>query len=425
MLRTLLQMKMPYYIARQERAPLLRQREAFLEHLLQQGTSIAAARMVAWQLLNVIELLDLTRLRGVGIDEIQAAGKRWARRQRANPLAHSYNRSASYFVYVAKKWLGFAGVLKVPSVIRMRYADELDDFAKWMAEECSLAAMTVRGRRNRVLLFLRWLSGRRQSLAQVRIRDLDDYLISQGSRGFSRKTLNSDADALRTFFRYGEQRGWTRPSIAEGIISPRIYAQEGLPEGPEWKEVKRMLAGAVKNKASALRARAILLLLAIYGLRCGEVCRLQLSDFDWRAETFTGSSPLLVNHGWHFASGVIGVRTESGFGDVPRRLWRSGRCCRMPAKSLWIDCKCAVGTGSLWCCGRLRKEVVVPPARVSRVARIAGTSGSWAICRGKAFRLSLNCMCAVSFATTTNAVNIYLRSDSEKRLRVTPGAPLA
>ena len=55
MLRTLLQMKMPYYIARQERAPLLRQREAFLEHLLQQGTSLAAARMAAWQLLNVIE----------------------------------------------------------------------------------------------------------------------------------------------------------------------------------------------------------------------------------------------------------------------------------------------------------------------------------------------------------------------------------
>jgi len=342
MLRTLLQMKMPYYIARQERAPLLRQREAFLEHLLKQGTSIAAARMAAWQLLNVIELLDLTRLRTVGIDEIQAAGKRWARRQRANPLAHSYNCSASYFVYVAKKWLRFAGVLKVPAVIRMRYADELDDFAKWMAEECSLAAMTVRGRRNRVLLFLRWLSGRRQSLAQVRIRDLDDYLISQGTRGFSRKTLNSDADALRTFFRYGEQRGWTRPSIAEGIISPRIYAQEGLPEGPEWKEVKRMLAGAVRNKASALRARAILLLLAIYGLRCGEVCRLQLSDFDWRAETFT------VNHSKR--GGMQSYPLQREVGDAILNYLRRARpqsCCPNLFLTLNPPYR-AIGGSALW-----------------------------------------------------------------------------
>ena len=40
MLRTLLRMKEPFYIARQEQAPLLREREAFLEHLLRQGTSL-------------------------------------------------------------------------------------------------------------------------------------------------------------------------------------------------------------------------------------------------------------------------------------------------------------------------------------------------------------------------------------------------
>jgi hypothetical protein len=35
MLRTLLRMKEPFYITRQEQASLLREREAFLEHLLQ------------------------------------------------------------------------------------------------------------------------------------------------------------------------------------------------------------------------------------------------------------------------------------------------------------------------------------------------------------------------------------------------------
>jgi hypothetical protein len=125
-------MKEPFYIARQEQAPLLRERESFLEHLLRQGTSLAAARSVSWQLVNVIRLLRLPALRDVWIDEIEKAAQRWARQQHTNPLAHSYKTSAAYFVYVAKKWLRFAGVLIQPAIPRMRFANELDDFAKWV-----------------------------------------------------------------------------------------------------------------------------------------------------------------------------------------------------------------------------------------------------------------------------------------------------
>ncbi len=39
MLRTLLRIERLFYADRQEAAPLLKEREAFLEHLLQQGTS--------------------------------------------------------------------------------------------------------------------------------------------------------------------------------------------------------------------------------------------------------------------------------------------------------------------------------------------------------------------------------------------------
>ena len=77
MLRTLLRIERSFYADRQEVAPLLKEREAFLEHLLQQGTSLAAARGVSWQLLNVIRLLKLTELRGVWIDEIKEAAQRW------------------------------------------------------------------------------------------------------------------------------------------------------------------------------------------------------------------------------------------------------------------------------------------------------------------------------------------------------------
>ena len=183
MLRTLLRMKEQFYIARQEQAPLLREREAFLEHMLRQGTSLPAARSVSWQLLNVIRLLRLTALRDVWIDEIEEAAKCWARKQRANPLAHSYKASASYFIYVAKKWLHFAGVLKQPPIPRMRFASEIDDFAKWMTEERGLSALTVLSHRRKISLFLKWFSKRHRTLTAVRLSDVDDFLIFKGANG--------------------------------------------------------------------------------------------------------------------------------------------------------------------------------------------------------------------------------------------------
>jgi len=290
MLRTLLRLKQPFYIARQEEAPLLHEREAFLEHLLQQGTSFAAARSVSWQLLNVIKLLKLTRLRDVWIHEIEEAARRWTQHQRSNPNVRSYKHSGSYFTYVAKKWLHFAGVLKRLAIPRMPFADEVDAFVRWMTEERGMSALTTRSHRYKTSLFLKWFSERRHSLAAVRLRDVDDFLIFKGSNGWSRKSARGYADALRAFFRYAEQRGWCRAGIAEGIASPRLYVHEGLPEGPEWKEVKRLLKSVRGSSAAALRARAVLSLLAVYGLRSGEISRLLLSDFDWRLETFT------VNH---------------------------------------------------------------------------------------------------------------------------------
>jgi integrase/recombinase XerD len=342
MLRTLLRLERTFYITRQEKAPLLREREAFLEHLLQQGTSVAAARGVSWQLLNVIRLLKLTRLRGVWIDEIEEAAKKWIRQQRSNPNIRSYKHSGSYFTYVAKKWLRFAGVLKRSALPRMRFADEIVDFARWMREEMGLSMPTVRSRRQKTSLFLRWLSERHHSLAAVRLRDVDDFLIFKGTNGWSRKSARGYADALRAFFRYAAKCGWCKPDIGEGITSPRIYAQEGLPEGPEWKDVQRLLKGTKGNSAAALRARAVLFLLAVYGLRSGEISRLLLSDFDWRSETFT------VNHSKRGGAQKYPLQREVG--DAILEYIRKARP-RCSSRNLFLTLKPpyrAMGGSALW-----------------------------------------------------------------------------
>lgn len=342
MLRTLLRMEGKFYADRQEEAPLLKEREVFLEHLLQQGTSLAAARNVSWQLLNVIRLLRLTRLRDVRIDEIENAAQRWTRQQRSNPNIRSCKHSASFFVYVAKKWLRFAGVLKEPAAPRPRFAYEADEFARWMTEERGNAALTVRSHQVKTAQFLKWVSERRRSLATVRLRDVDDFLIFKGTSGWSRKSARGYSDALRTFFRYAEQRSWCKPGIAGGIISPTLYVQEGLPEGPRWKDVQRLLEEVKGNSAVALRARAVLLLLAVYGLRSGEISRLLLSDFDWRLEMFT------VNHSKH--GGLQKYPLQREVGEAILEYIRKARP-RTSCRNLFLTMKPpyrGIGHSSLW-----------------------------------------------------------------------------
>ncbi len=301
MLETLLERS--FSLNRHRNAPLLTERVAFLEYLQEQGTRRTALRNVSGQLFHVVRLLKLEAMRDVGTEEIKEASRRWAEQQRSNPKAHSYDRTASYFEYVAKKWLRFAGKLRSPQTPRTWFTDYLEDFAKWMTEERGLSPLSVRSHRWKALSFLSWFAEKHSCLIQVRLQDVDEFLALRGTAGWNRTSVRVAAEALRLFFRHAERRGWCKSGIAEGIVGPRRYVHEGLPEGPTWAEVQRLLEGIKGTSASALRARAVLSLFAIYGLRSGEVSRLLLSDFDWTAETFLvthskrgGTQPYPLQH---------------------------------------------------------------------------------------------------------------------------------
>ena len=92
------------------------------------------------------------------------------------------------------------------------------------------------------------------------------------------------AQSLRVFFRYAEQHNWCAPGLAKTIESPRIYSMSGLPESPSWEQVRSLIASLNSDRPGHIRDRAIILLLAVYGLRIGEVCALTLDDLDWTNE---------------------------------------------------------------------------------------------------------------------------------------------
>ena len=340
MLETLLEQ--PFFLKRHHDAPLLEERQAFLHHLQQQGTSRVALRNMSGELIHVVRLLRLYKLRDVGQEEIQWAAQRWARQQRSNPKAHSYGNTASFFIYAAKKWLRFHGCLKMPCAPQMRFEEHLSDFARYMAEEQGLSPQSVRSHCWKTSKFLAWFGERHRSLVRVNVEDVDEFLAMKGANGWNRKSVSVAAQALRAFFRYAETRGWCAAGFAKGIQAPKIYQYEDLPEGPTEKEVQQLLQSVKGSGQAALRTRAILMLFAVYGLRSGEVSRLLLSDFDWRQEVF------VVNHSKRGGSQRYPLQHEVGDAILHYLQKARPRCaCRHLFVTLHPPYR-PVGTSALW-----------------------------------------------------------------------------
>jgi integrase len=156
-----------------------------------------------------------------------------------------------------------------------------------MEHEAELAPATIYGHCWYVNRFFDRLHVKNGSLHEITPHRIDmAFQKMLDPEGYSRETIRTCATALRSFFRFAEARGWCRKGLAASIQNPRVFSQASLPLGPSWDDVHRLLAMTEGDRPSNIRARPILMLFAIYGLRRGEVGRLRLEDFDWEHEVF-------------------------------------------------------------------------------------------------------------------------------------------
>lgn len=154
-----------------------------------------------------------------------------------------------------------------------------------MRVERGLSSETIKHRCRDLKLFLPQVCDQDHSLAQLTISQIDAALIDKVNQaGYARCSIRSLTSTLRAFFRYAEQRGWCQRGLADAIKTPRVFRHETLPLSPSWDDVQRLIGSAAGACPADIRARPILLLLAVYGLRSSEICQLQLDDLDWERE---------------------------------------------------------------------------------------------------------------------------------------------
>jgi len=319
--------KSPVVLARHRSGPLLEERLGFLAHLANQGYSRTQLRR------NANGLLVIAQMRGSASRPRKAITPGRLKQKLAQ-------RSSLY--PLATRWLLFTGRLRLRPAAVTPCAKKLKAFAQHLEHERELSRATVHTYcwlLSRFFDRLRVTGDPLHDITPQRIDRAIQKLADPG--GYSRNTIRNWGYALRAFFRFAASRGWCREGLATGIRGPRVFSQAPLPWGPSWDDVRRLLASTEGDQRHRVRARAILMLLAVYGLRAGEVSRLRLEDFDWEQELFHVVSsktkrvrtyPLTRSVGDAILRYLQEVRPRSSY----RELFLSLRAPFRPVcKSLW------------------------------------------------------------------------------------------
>ena len=343
---------------RHRTAPLLKERDQYLTHLLRKGFTAYRVRGDAAFLIHIIRVMKLTTMRNVELEEIIRAGKRWANYKGPLRKGGQLQTTPENFIRVAKAWLSYYGCLVLPPAPTGPFDRQIMEFKAFLKLERRLSSSTVIHYIDRTTLFLRWLSEKHDSLSVVSVVDVDEFILSKRRAGWSICTLATHCTVLRAFFRFAEERGWCKPGLPQGILSPRVPKCTDAPKGPSWVDVRRLIRSINKKTPEALRARAMVLLYSIYGLRSSEVAGLRLDDFDWRSETF------IVRRAKH--GGVQQYPIQYEVGEAILEYLRRGRphCesrhvfvgVRVPYRSL--------GPGGMWgVVGRRMKQMGIQSER--------------------------------------------------------------
>lgn len=176
------------------------------------------------------------------------------------------------------------------------------EFAQWLDDVRGLASETIYDLVAEARRFMCWYRERAvlaDDLRQLTIVDIDAYLQTRAG-SLRRVSCKSLAQRLRCFMRFAYASGRIPRDFANCVVAPTLYAYESIPSALSPPQIDAVVRVCHADRSpKGLRDHAIVLLLAHYGLRAGEIARLRLDDIDWRGDRFhvrhskTGSRSVL------------------------------------------------------------------------------------------------------------------------------------
>jgi integrase/recombinase XerD len=266
----------PLTVPHRDDAAFTDERYRYLRHCAEAGATAASLRLKRNELLRIAAYLGPDASEGIDIEALQRIATERLRLTGAVTAARRV-------VDIGRPWLRFLGWWREPTVV-FQHRSQLDQYVTWMRNERGFSPSTVEQWSRIIGSFLRWCDKTNRQLRDLQPEDVDAYFVAQATGRWSRVSVANTASALRGFLRYAAKRGMCT-DLAASICRPRLYRQESLPYAPDWRDVQLTLADAETDNPRDIRDRAILLLLAVYGMRSGEVAALRLDQINWAGRT--------------------------------------------------------------------------------------------------------------------------------------------
>ncbi len=167
----------------------------------------------------------------------------------------------------------------------------LREFADWLASFRGLTPGTIRVHIGSASTFLDAVTSGSpcscpRALRSVTVREIEGFFVeyAQGRGIALRRSMRS---AMRSLLQFAVHRGWIGPEMAEAVPSLTGYRLRRLPRGLDDEQLSTLLTAPWKPSRCPRRDRAIVWLLATYGVRRFQVSALQLGDIDWQDRTIT------------------------------------------------------------------------------------------------------------------------------------------
>jgi integrase/recombinase XerD len=159
----------------------------------------------------------------------------------------------------------------------------LSEYLDFLRNHRGLTEKTIRFRRNDVASFLKSLRLHNESedIGKISVKEIHDYVIKT-AKLMNRPSQKHLVSSIRSFLKFCHFKGYVYQNLTEAvpvIVTPKLGS---VPRSIPWESVEKLLAVPDRETHGGRRNYAVLQLLAAYGVRIGQVARLQLQDINWR-----------------------------------------------------------------------------------------------------------------------------------------------
>jgi integrase/recombinase XerD len=289
--------------------PMREERERYLRYLLDEGRASQTLAHAIGYILHAAILLDLTPGQTVNEEQLHVLGQRWCDGNFRGGVGRRKPSASTILIFLGRirHWLTFCGRMELPQVSCRPFADLLQNFLDFKHTDHGWSSCTVDIYRKDVGLFLSWAARHaRDDLRKLDARMLTTYMQEPQFTRWSRCSIASHICHVRVFLRWLGQRDGCDPLLWDCIHAPRLYRLERYPQGPTWTQVRELVDSTDTQNPTDIRDRAMLLLMAIYGFRSGEVRNLRLEDIDWENEVIRPMRPKQHRVGTYPLTSIVG-----------------------------------------------------------------------------------------------------------------------